>query len=512
MTCPCVLAVDDDPVFLRIVESALKSAGCSVVTAGDLVSARAILNAPGSERFTCILIDYQLPDGNGVELLRWLKDRELPASAIMVTASDEQELVRETMVEGACNFLNKPVSVGELRQAVAGTSSAASRRLELTETLRQVETAGEVLAEIMSARLRGKVFVEYRFRPKHECGGDFLAHYRFPDGDEVFLISDVSGHEISTTMLSSFFQGWMTASLKNGDVEPVLRAYNTRTLSSNGIVGSVAVTALRVQPDCLTAWNCGGLPPVYVNWRGRIQSMGERRSSPLGWFESFQPPTVHMGIPPGPVWIRTDGVDSLADSLGASPLAVSYALLACPRDQAPLWLGRANDDVLVARIWPGAAPDFVPPPYFHPLIAEKYGIDGEQNIDSLQASWKTSLQLALPQLPAETVHDVLLGSREALLNALTHGCCAGETASFQVLYNPGERVLRVRVDDPGAGHDFDWRMLMEQEPRGAQWGLAVIHTTASRVSSGRNGAEMTMDYILSDDFRITQPEGRYDGR
>lgn len=507
----CVLAVDDDRIALRIVEAALRPNGCELVTACDLATAKARLAGPESERFACVLIDQQLPDGHGTELLRWLRERDSPIAGVMVTASEQHSLVKETMVEGACNFLHKPIVQEELREAVKIAALRTQRRRELRETWHQVETAGQIQERLLQAMLRTDACVEYKFCPMHDCGGDFLAHHRLSNGDELFVVSDVSGHDVGATVQSSFFHGWMSGYFSDhGDVDTALDLYNARLVGMNGTAGSVAVTAVRVNRDsaCLTAWNCGGSPPVFVDWRGRVQRMTTSTSSPLGWFDPIHPPRVTMGIPPGPVWLWTDGLDSLADQLGASPLALAYPMLNLPNGYSPAWLKKAADDILVARIWPGRAPGSEPEPYFHPLIAEEYDIPSAEKIDAVQHFWKISLELALPQLPAATVHDILLASRESLLNALKHGCCGCETAVLQILYHPRDRLIRLRVEDPGAGHAFDWRTLAAtgREPPGAHCGLWFIHSLASQVCVERGGADLTIDFRLSPNFDIVRED------
>jgi len=507
---PHVCVVDDDPVFLRITSRVLQKAGYRVSTAADLSSARSLLGADGQDPFSCVLIDYQLPDGDGTDLLRWLHHRESAVAPVMVTASEEHALVKQTMVEGATNFLQKPVDANELRQAVAAATIATRDRRRSKEMRRQVKTAAQAQDRWLGAALDGDAFVEYKFCPKYECGGDFLMHHRFPDASEVFVVSDVAGHDLVASAQSSFFHGWMTGVLKyGGDIQSALEDHNRLLLDlSSTVAGSIAVTALEVHPSskCMTCWNCGGPPPVFDDWGGWVVTMGARASSPLGWFDDVRPTRVGTGIPPGPVWIWTDGLEALADSFEASPLSLAYALLASSHRDHDKYLEQTKDDVLVVRLWPGASRGFHPPACWHPLLADEYGAREIAAIDSLQQLWKNSLRMALPALPSDTVHDVLLAGREAVLNALNHGCRGSETAGFQMLYHPGDRLLRLRVRDPGPGYAFDWRSAIEQEPSGVRCGLVMIHSISSRVTVERNGAELTMDYVLSGDLHIVRQE------
>ena len=502
----CILAVDDDPIFLRVIVAALESAGYKVVTASDLASAKAILEEGDIDRFACALIDHRLPDGDGTQVLEWLRPHETGVAAIIVTASGERELMQQSMIGGACNFLQKPVTPWEIRAAVAIALSSTRQRRRAVETQREAQSAARMRERLIEMFVRGDVRVEYRFLPRNELGGDSLNHHHLPDGSDVYMVSDVSGHDLQAAYTSALCQGWMAGLVRSGGaIEAALEGLNARLLALEGEAGSFAVTVLKIDPasKCMTAWNCGGLPPVFVDWWGGVRSMGERSSSPLGWFETMKSTRATTGIPPGPVWMWTDGLESLADSIGASALSVAYALLAAPASELPAWLNWSNDDILTARIWPHSRANFTPPNCFHPLISEECSRRTAETIDSMQRRWKNSLGIALPEIPGDTMHDILLVAREALLNALRHGCYGCETAAFQLLYNPGERVLRVRVSDPGPGHDFGWQASpSDDELPGSRRGLMLIYALASRVSSRRQGAELVMDFILSPDLHI----------
>jgi anti-sigma regulatory factor (Ser/Thr protein kinase) len=133
------------------------------------------------------------------------------------------------------------------------------------------------------------------------------------------------------------------------------------------------------------------------------------------------------------------------------------------------------------------------------LLVEEYHGGQRGEIDALQGFWQRSLRLALPELPEATLHDVLLASREALLNALQHGCGgrADQTASFQISFSPRPQTLRVRLADPGPGHDFDPARQEHGKTEhlaDAHRGLLLIRNLADQVMLTRRGACLTMDF------------------
>jgi len=109
------------------------------------------------------------------------------------------------------------------------------------------------------------------------------------------------------------------------------------------------------------------------------------------------------------------------------------------------------------------------------------------------------LQLVVPELPEAKLHDILLSSREVLLNALKHGCGnrADQKAGFQIACCPSLQTIRIRVCDPGPGHHFNLTVHEEHAARDLaeeHRGLILVRHLADKMSFQRNGASVTMDF------------------
>jgi FixJ family two-component response regulator/anti-sigma regulatory factor (Ser/Thr protein kinase) len=499
-----VLVVDDDEIFRKIARSTLAEAGFEVLAATDVRSARAIFDRVDVDSMVCVLVDYALPGCCGIELIEWLNQRQPAIAVVLITASPEHWLLERSLRARVCAFLGKPLAPSEIRRAVAAAAQITSQRRAAAEMRHQVEHAGMVQqAELERMLRKGDVSLEYRFHPRHYCSGDFLAYDRLPGGADVFLMTDAAGHDLHASVHSAYFQGMLSGLLRSG--RPLAEALDhcNRSLLDRpeGQVSSVSVTALETQPGsgCVSAWNYGAPPPVFVDWKGWIRSLGSHASPPLGWFEDARPTLDRVAVPGGPIWMWTDGLEDLAERLDASPLSVACALLQAPPGEIPEFLAHAEDDVLVARVWPGIAADAAPPGYVQPLIAEEYGPDHIASIDGLQERWIRSLQLALPGLSRSVRYDLALCAREAVLNALQHGCARYDVGSFQIVYQPAAALLEVRVSDPGPGYLFDSAGHAERdfwEPVEGQRGLLLMHAHAARVSMDRAGAEVRMQFPI----------------
>jgi len=499
-----VLVVDDDPIFRRLAESALAEAGYEVICAADVRSAQAVFDRVEASSLACALVDYGLPGCNGIEFVEWLNRRHPTLASVMVTASPEQWLLERSLQARVCAFLGKPLGPADIRRTVARASDITDQRRAFAEMRYQVEQAGKLQKAMLDRMLRsGDVSLEYRFHPRYDGSGDFLAYHRLPAGQDVFLMSDAAGHDLHALAQSAYFHGMLSGMLRSGRALPeALGEYNRALLDEPaGQVSSVSVSALQVHrgSDCVSAWNYGGPPPVFVDHLGWVRTMGTRSSPPLGWFEDSEPTLDRVTIPSGPVWMWTDGLEDLADTLNASSLSVAYALLEARAGEPPQFVAEAQDDVLVARIWPGAAAHARTPQYVQPLIAEDYGPETIATIDHVQERWIRSLQLALPALSESVRYDLVLCAREAVLNALKHGCSSQGRGRFQVLYESSRQLLRARVWDPGPGYDFDVAQHTARDrddPVEDHRGLLLMHAHSPRVSVGRGGAEVTMEFPL----------------
>jgi DNA-binding response OmpR family regulator len=102
-----ILVVDDDLELLSLIAFALRQAGYLVVEAAD---GPAALAAVESERPDLIVLDYNLPRMNGLEVLRRIRAEESGVPVMMLTVrSDEEDLVR-ALDHGADDYLTKPFS------------------------------------------------------------------------------------------------------------------------------------------------------------------------------------------------------------------------------------------------------------------------------------------------------------------------------------------------------------------------------------------------------------------
>ena len=111
-----IFLLEDDQTLGRGIVMALETPGRTVTLAGTLQEGRAVL---ARERFDLLILDINLPDGSGLELLRQLRAAGNSTPVILLTAND-LELDEVTGLEaGADDYITKPFSLAVLRARVA---------------------------------------------------------------------------------------------------------------------------------------------------------------------------------------------------------------------------------------------------------------------------------------------------------------------------------------------------------------------------------------------------------
>ena len=109
-----IFLLEDDEALRRGIAAALKTPESTVVQAENLESAGSYLTA---EPFDLLILDINLPDGNGLDFLRALR-REHAVPVILLTANDLETDIVAGLELGADDYITKPFSLAVLRARV----------------------------------------------------------------------------------------------------------------------------------------------------------------------------------------------------------------------------------------------------------------------------------------------------------------------------------------------------------------------------------------------------------
>lgn len=114
-----VLLIDDERDTRELLGRALERSGYECTIAGTASEAHQLLDAAGT-RFKAIVSDVVLgnDDRGGLHILRMIKQRELTAPVILITAFADVEKLKFALNEGAAYLLEKPFKAHELTNAL----------------------------------------------------------------------------------------------------------------------------------------------------------------------------------------------------------------------------------------------------------------------------------------------------------------------------------------------------------------------------------------------------------
>jgi signal transduction histidine kinase len=179
-----LLVVDDDEVDRRALRRALAGAGVEAEL-HEADDAPAGMEAIRAGRWDCVFLDFQLPGGDGLRVLRSAREEGIDTPVIMLTGHGDQETAVELMKAGASDYVTKGAYTPErlaqgLRHALrVHRAERATRSAE--EALRRSEARFRVLHETSPDGFM-------IFRSVRDAGGaivDFRWEYANPASEEL---------------------------------------------------------------------------------------------------------------------------------------------------------------------------------------------------------------------------------------------------------------------------------------------------------------------------------------
>ena len=110
-----ILIVEDDDGLNRGLCRALKGEDREILSCGNLHTARQRIS---QGRVSLVLLDVNLPDGNGLDFLREVKENYPETPVILLTANDTDLDIVDGLEQGADDYITKPFSLSVLRARV----------------------------------------------------------------------------------------------------------------------------------------------------------------------------------------------------------------------------------------------------------------------------------------------------------------------------------------------------------------------------------------------------------
>lgn len=272
-----ILVVDDNPLNVQLLETALGKEGYTIYTAFNGPEARELALAHIPD---IILLDIQMPGENGFDVIRELKKNADTASipVIFLTGISELGSKLEGFELGAVDYITKPFHLLEVtaRVRLHMKLSIATNSLIATQAAKLQQITEAQTSMLTTPEKYPDACFGVHYLALHEAGGDF--YEVLPISDDIFgyFVADFSGHDISTSYLTSSVKG-----LLKQNCSPIYQP-----LESIRIINNVLVETLppgKYLTACYARLNrrlkemrivgCGHPPVCYVPVNGNARTL-----------------------------------------------------------------------------------------------------------------------------------------------------------------------------------------------------------------------------------------------
>ena len=295
------VAIVDDAKFMRVlIGGTLEKNGLLTRGYEDPIIALAEIKENQPD---IVLVDYEMPNINGIEFINRLKPKELGIPVIMLTTTQDVKLVLSAIRSGASDFLNKPfdtqelvgiiiklVEENKLKQENERLFNEVKRReKELNKKNKKIMTMYNQLEEELSmaseiqTNLLPQKFPEIegfkfaaKYRPSKDIGGDFYDFIDMNNGYHGLVFADVSGHGIPAALLSTLFKGYVNVYtmdiISPGEAMERLNEVIAENFTDGKFV-STFYLIINEKDGNITYCKAAQEPALFINKEGEIEEL-----------------------------------------------------------------------------------------------------------------------------------------------------------------------------------------------------------------------------------------------
>ena len=232
-----VLVVDDSRAQRRVLSSILSGLGYDVAEAGTGEEALAQCRTLAPD---LVLSDWMMPGMNGLDFCRAFRalDRDGYGYFILLTSKSEKDEVARGFEAGADDFLTKPVNGHELGARITAGERILAMQKELSrkntlisETLEELQLLYDSLDRDLAEAKKlqkslapdrmvdfGGMRIAQMLRSSGHVGGDLVGHFPIDDTRLGLFSIDVSGHGVSSALMTARLAGYLSAAAPDQNV------------------------------------------------------------------------------------------------------------------------------------------------------------------------------------------------------------------------------------------------------------------------------------------------------
>jgi sigma-B regulation protein RsbU (phosphoserine phosphatase) len=278
-----------------------------------------------------VLSDINMPEMDGLTLLKKIKDRNNPAlKVVMVSAYGEMSNIRQAMNNGAFDFATKPIDLDDLQRTIDKAQAeiefvkqSQKEHGQLEDIKADLSLAAEVQLAILPREfppfpdMVSDVDIYATMKPAKDVGGDFYDFFRIDDDHLGFVMADVSGKGVPAslfmTMSYTLLRFTGTKSLN-----PVSTVSDSNDMLSRESFDSMFVTLFygvyNIRTGEVHYVNAGHNPPYLLKADGKVQMLPNSNNICMGVTEGFPYQESTLTLNKGDILVTfTDGVTEACD-------------------------------------------------------------------------------------------------------------------------------------------------------------------------------------------------------
>ncbi|MCE9596859.1 MAG: SpoIIE family protein phosphatase [Spirochaetia bacterium] len=316
-----VLAVDDEPTNLEVLQNQLSLDGYEVIIAHNGEEALAIVKSNPPD---LVILDVMMPRMSGYQVCEEIRKsfsiQEMPI--LLITARNQITDLLRGFDAGANDYLTKPFEFRELSARARNlllVKHASREKENLTALEKELSIARDLQHAVLprqAPKLDG-LKIAARYRPRESVGGDFY-DFSVSDRSLSLIMADVSGHGVPAALIAAMIKIAFAQQKNVEDPSLVLEGLN-RALWGNLDRHFVTAVMLQVNLDTMQLeFACAGHPPLLHSSLKSAPQFHSARGRIIGLFPDTGYSPVSLKLHSGDrVVVYTDGLTEARNQQGA---------------------------------------------------------------------------------------------------------------------------------------------------------------------------------------------------
>ena len=273
-----------------------------------------------------VLSDINMPEMDGLTLLKKIKDRNNPAlKVIMVSAYGEMSNIRQAMNNGAFDFATKPIDLDDLSVTIEKAIDQINYVHQMQKEHSQLELlkgdlaiAGEIQQAILPRvfppfpEIANQLDIAASMTPAKDVGGDFYDVFRIDEERIGFVIADVSGKGIPAAIFMAVSRTLIRATGVRGGSPAECIAYSNRLLAAESVdcmFVTVFYGIININTGEINYCNAGHNPPFILKHDGKVEQLPTMGDSMVGALDGLEYHESTLKLEKGDALVMyTDGV------------------------------------------------------------------------------------------------------------------------------------------------------------------------------------------------------------